>query len=311
MQKQLFFLIAALVILLTAAVFFRLNNQQQTAATVNGVAIPVSFIDRQVDLLKNENPTVFKGKAGAKRETDFRKAALNYIINLELISQEAKKQRLSPSAEQIEQEIAELKKGFSSEAKFNEALRRQNLTLTDLKRLVAYREAEVKMVAWLTKNVTVSEKEMHKFYQQNQAKFKQPELKRLKHILLKSKKEADKVETLLEKGLDFALAVQQFTKDEATRNRGGDLGYKALSQLPPVIAKNVSGLKKGERSAIFKTKEGYHLFQVDDVIPARLIPYKEARPQIKQMLLEKKRQHKFSRWLNRLKKKAKIDIKTN
>jgi len=310
MQKQLFLIIAVIVVLLIAAFFF-LNKQQQTAATVNGVAIPASFIDRQVALLENENPTIFKGKSGAKRETDFRKAALNYLINLELISQEAKKRHLSPSAAQIEQEITELKKGFPSEAKFNEALRKQSLTLADLKRLVGYRESEAQMVAWLTKNVTVSEQELRQYYQQNQQKFKQPELKRLKHILVKSRAEAEKVEALLKKGLDFSLAVKRFTKDEATRHRGGDLGYKALSQLPPAIAKNVSGLKKGERSPVFQTKEGYHIFQVDDVIPARLVPFKEAKPQIKQVLLEKKRQHKFSRWLNQLKKKAKIDIKTN
>lgn len=309
MRVRLFITITVLIIVLAAASFIFFNQGPKTAATVNGVAIPVSFIDRQVKLLQGEQPNIFAGKQGVKREDNFRQAALDYLIKLELISQEAKKLKLNPSEKAITKEINELKKGFQSEAKFNQALREQNLTIADLKRLITYREAEARMVSWLTKKVTITDEEIQAYYQKNQDKFKQPEVKRIRHILVKNKKKAAAIEAQLNSGVDFAYLVKRFTEDQATRNRGGDLGYKSLSQLPPAIAAEVAKLKKGERSHVFKTAEGYHIIQVDNIVPARLATLDEVKNQIKQKLLEDKRREKFSAWLKQLRQKATIEIK--
>lgn len=310
-MRARFIVIAIFFALLALTTFFFWQSRPQIAATVNGQAIPVSFIERQINLVKEAQPQIFSGSQGAKREHKFRKDALNYLIKMELISQEAKKQHLYPSEKVIDQEIKELKKGFPSAAKFKEALKKQNLTEADLKRLIGYREAEVQMVSWLTKKVKVSDYEIKRYYEKNKDKLVQPEMWRLRHIFIKNKSKAEKVEKQLKNGADFTSLIKRYTEDQSTLGRAGDLGYKSLRQLPLSIRKHLLGLKKGERTALFHILDGYHIFQVDDVIPEHLPAFSEVKDQIKQQLLETKRRAKFSSWLKRLQKQAKIVIKAN
>ena len=86
-----------------------------------------------------------------------------------------------------------------------------------------------------------------------------------RHILVKSKDEADKIIAALKKGAKFEkLAAEQSL--DGSKTNGGDLGWFSPTNMVKPFAEAVAGLKKGETtSAPVQTEFGWHVIRLDDV----------------------------------------------
>ena len=85
----------------------------------------------------------------------------------------------------------------------------------------------------------------------------------------------------------FADAARKYSED-ASAPSGGDLGWKAKGDFDPEFEQVAWNLKTGVMSGIVETKFGYHLILVEDHQPASTLSYEDARPTIREFLLEKK-----------------------
>ncbi|MFQ5601795.1 MAG: peptidylprolyl isomerase [bacterium] len=110
--------------------------------------------------------------------------------------------------------------------------------------------------------------------------------------------------------ITFSEAAKQYSKDEPTASRGGDLGWFQIDQFQiETFKKAIVGLKKGDISQPVKTKFGYHLIWVEDRKPARRLDIKEDWEQIESWALNMKRQREFQKWVEDIKKDIYIEIK--
>ena len=83
-----------------------------------------------------------------------------------------------------------------------------------------------------------SEAAIRRYYDENQADFRRlhPEI-RARHILLTSQREANaRRQTLLQRGERFAEVARKYSHDDATRNKGGELGYFSEAENPVLWA---------------------------------------------------------------------------
>lgn len=111
----------------------------------------------------------------------------------------------------------------------------------------------------------------------------QPEI-RARHILVKTKEEAEAIIKELEGGADFAeMAKKKSTGPSAPQ--GGDLGYFTADQMVPEFADAAFALKKGAfTKEPVKTQFGWHVIKVEDRRETQPPSLEEARPQIEKEL---------------------------
>jgi peptidyl-prolyl cis-trans isomerase D len=77
-------------------------------------------------------------------------------------------------------------------------------------------------------------------------------------------------------GEDFASLAQQFSQDEASKHKGGDLGAVKRGQFPPEWDKVAFSLKRGEAD-LARTPQGIHLLLLEEVKEYDRLPESEAR----------------------------------
>ena len=75
-----------------------------------------------------------------------------------------------------------------------------------------------------------------------------------------AKKKAESIIKELEKGADFATLAKKYSDDDATKSKGGDLGYFDVNDMEEAFANACRDLKKKEfTKKPIKTSYGYHI----------------------------------------------------
>ena len=125
-----------------------------------------------------------------------------------------------------------------------------------------------------------------------------------RHILVEKKEEAEVVIADLKKGRKFEDLAKQ-SKDQGSKDRGGDLDWNAPSSYVPQFADALVRLEKGKYSEVpIQTQFGWHVILVEDIRPATKFPsYDEAKPRLTEWL----QQQAFTKNVNDLRAKAKIE----
>lgn len=108
---------------------------------------------------------------------------------------------------------------------------------------------------------------------------KQDEIK-ARHILVKTKAEAEKIQQQLKNGADFEKLV---ASDSLAKENGGDLGYFTKNMMIPEFADVVFKMKKGDISDPIKTPMGWHIVQVQDKRLATPPSFETVREELQQI----------------------------
>jgi foldase protein PrsA len=279
----------------------------KTAAIVNGHKIYQSEIDKQIDLIKNQQPKAFEGEKGKSLEKNFRERILDSLITAELIREEAKKAKIKSTNKEIDKKISQVKNIFSNdEKKFEEALKRQGLTLAEYRKKVGDQIILEKMVSKITANIKISDKKVREFYDKNKSQFVDPEQYHLRQIFLKDKKKADSTLKEIKEGADFVEKAKALSEDPTTKDSGGDLGFRPINQFPQQVSSIIKKLSIGEVSDVVDMQGNYYIYRLEEKKPSRQKSFEEVKSQIKQRLQVEEKRNKFLKWVEELKKKAKI-----
>jgi peptidyl-prolyl cis-trans isomerase C len=103
---------------------------------------------------------------------------------------------------------------------------------------------------------------------------------RARHILVKTKAEAEKIIAELGKGADFAELAKKYSSDPNGKS-GGDLGYFTHDQMVPPFSDAAFALPVGAiTKEPVKTEFGWHVIKVEDRRKRPPPTYEEARRQI-------------------------------
>jgi parvulin-like peptidyl-prolyl isomerase len=148
----------------------------------------------------------------------------------------------------------------------------------------------------VSKNVTVSEADLKKYYDQNKKQLGVPEQVWARHILFKvdpaaseqeknkARKRAEVVLKRAKGGEDFEKLARAYSDDESSKANGGDLGYFTRGRTVQGFEKVVFYTKPGEISDIVETRYGYHIIKVEDHVDARERSFEEMRYYIRDEL---------------------------
>ena len=127
-------------------------------------------------------------------------------------------------------------------------------------------------------DVPVEPVEAEQYYRTHESELALPERLRLHHILVSSEGEARRIAQRLAAGEDFAALARELSLDPSAP-AGGDQGEIALEDLP-AFAQAVTRLAAGEVSDPIRASDGWHLFRLDERLPARRRTFAEVEPEI-------------------------------
>ncbi|MBV8048253.1 MAG: peptidyl-prolyl cis-trans isomerase [Paludibacterium sp.] len=131
--------------------------------------------------------------------------------------------------------------------------------------------------AQLAQNVSVSDDELHKFYQQHQAEFGQ-EQRRASHILLavpqnaqpadvaKIKAQADAIlKQVRANPASFADVARARSQDPGSAAKGGDLGFFPRGAMVKAFNDVVFQMKPGQISEVVRSEFGFHIIKLEAI----------------------------------------------
>jgi peptidyl-prolyl cis-trans isomerase D len=157
------------------------------------------------------------------------------------------------------------------------------------KRKVKY--ALVDMQA-IRNKITVSPDDIKRSYEDKEQQYSTPEQVRASHILLKTqgkddaavKKQAEDLLAKAKSGADFGKLASQYSEDDVSKAKAGDLDFFSKGQMVPEFDKVAFSLKVGEISDLVKSQYGYHIIKVTDKKAATKKSLDEVRAQIEDEL---------------------------
>lgn len=192
----------------------------------------------------------------------------------------------------VEEECKILRAQFNDEALFIRALKASGLSPDEFVTLVANQLRELQ---WLEKQLPLSEPidaMCEAYFQTHRDEFILPARLRARHLFLTApdgtaseivESKARLIDCLwneLERGADFAQLAAQSSEDEATKNRGGDLGFFSSARMPSEFIEKLANLRTGGRTRPFRSHLGFHIVELTNVSAPREIGFKEARREI-------------------------------
>ena len=140
------------------------------------------------------------------------------------------------------------------------------------------------------------------YYAANKAQYGTAASRDVRHILVNNKGLADKLETQLKNGGDFASLAKKYSKDPGSAKLGGKLTI-TKGQTVAEFDKEAFALKTNEISPPVHTQYGWHIIQaLSAVKPATTTPLSKVKTQIEQQLLQTKKTDVMTKWLNGVKK---------
>lgn len=257
----------------------------------------------------------------SKRE--YRKAALDDIIERELLSREAVKREIKVPDETVEAVMQLNIKRFGTEQKLNKALEMQGLTIEMLKQKIRKYE----MVNTLLKNLTVesrpADEEINKYYEENRSKYRKPDALFVYHILIKVEptasddvwKEKQKhAEQLLEKirsGADFGSIAYEYSEDPY-KYKSGELGFIHRGRLTPQELEDAAfGLRKDEVSNVVRTIHGYHILKAGERKAGETKTFDEMKDRLKKEMEKDRFEERKRTLLEQLRKEYPVTLSSS
>jgi peptidyl-prolyl cis-trans isomerase C len=291
--------------------------EEPAAAVVNGVRIPMSVLDREIQITMAQNPQLRSSNdIAALRKV--RKEALDDVINKELIIQEGKKAGIEARELEIDTELAKIKQRFTSEAEYQKALKQQKFTEEKLREVIARALISKKVLDIKIKPTAkpVTDGDIEAYYQKNKDLFQEVQAS---HILIKVASDADdqakadaksKMQTILAEangGADFAELAKEHSQCPSSL-KGGDLGFFRRGQMVEPFEDAAFSLETGQISEIVETQFGYHIILAVDKKPKTQSEIDEIHEKIRKILFEKEVDAALRKWLGTAREEATIEV---
>ncbi len=292
----------------------------EVVARVNGVEIKRKELDAAVQaftfqMARRGRPLPPGQTASVERDI------LDELIGRELLRQEGSKHIPADIDKQVQEQIDQITAQVGGEEQLKKTLAETGITSDEYAKRVRDNviiRAAIDSV--VDKDVKITPEEVRAFYDKNPDQFKQPEMVRASHILIRCAPDAtdevkkekrtqiDSVRALVKGGEKFADVAKKFSEDPGSAQNGGDLGFFGRGQMVPEFDAAAFSLKTNEVSDVITTQFGYHILIVTGHKPAQTIPFDQVKDDLEKYLKQRKGNDITRDEVASLRKAAKIEI---
>ncbi|OLE82280.1 MAG: hypothetical protein AUF76_10010 [Acidobacteria bacterium 13_1_20CM_2_65_9] len=287
-------------------------------ARVNGV--PIHADDLEAAMHTVIPLTSYHQNVKPEKMEELRKRALDGLIDEELRYQEAVRLKIQVPPAEVEQALERARKAYRGREGFERARRASGATMPQLRasilRVLLIQKAYDKVIA---SRCRVSEADASSYYRENTARFVLPEQMRPSLITIgvdpsaprpdweRARQKAEDVARRIAAGASFDALARQYSSD-ASKAKGGDLGFVHRGQLIEEFERALNGLGPGQVSSVIETIYGYHLLRLVETRPAVQKTFDEVKTTLTRDLTETRCNQTTAEWLKRLRDAGRIEI---
>jgi parvulin-like peptidyl-prolyl isomerase len=288
-------------------------------ATVDGTVIAKSELDELMTVAKKsyESRDQEFPKAGTPEYQSVQTQYVAFLVQREQFRKEAEDRGIEVTDADVDAELEQLVEDrFDGDRKkLDEAIEEQGFSLETFRETAL--EASVlsdKLFEAVTKDVEVTDADILLYYTQNQTQYSTPESRDVRHILVAEKKgddvdfaaskaAAERIHAALRNGADFAALAKAESDDPGSKDQGGKLTIRRGETVPP-FDKTAFALERGELSRPVRTTFGYHVIEaLTAVRPATTRKLEEVEDEIRQQLLQQRKNEAMTTWVEDLKER--------
>jgi peptidyl-prolyl cis-trans isomerase C len=136
----------------------------------------------------------------------------------------------------------------------------------------------------------LTDEELRRYYDTHREEFVVRQRVKARHIVVRTRAEAEDVLAQLRKGADFATLARERTIEPATRGTGGDLGWIPRGVMTAAFEQAVFAVKPGELSAAIETPFGFHVVRVDELQEQAVPAFETVREGVRERVVANRRQ---------------------
>ncbi len=285
------------------------------AAIVNGQPIKLPYVELIATGLLQQAGNQPKDRPFAYRR------ALQQLIVRELLFEEAVARRLSADSARVEQAYNEARVGYKDDVKWLEFLARQYMDADTFRAEIRSQQTIAILLAKEGEQVsaTVTDSEAQAYFGAHPEMFDSGERRRARHLLLRVPADAPAVQKdgirlkllnlrkRIEKGEAFGALAKQFSEDQGSAAKGGELDVFSRGQMAPAFEQAAFALSQGQLSEIVETPFGYHLIQLEEILPPQKLAYEGIQDRIKGYMLKQRREQRIQELVGQLWARARIE----
>ncbi|PIE67934.1 MAG: hypothetical protein CSA23_01460 [Deltaproteobacteria bacterium] len=310
--------VSMLAILMTVPVIcYAADSAAGQVATVNGKVLTRQDLDREMKLValklahqgRSVDSKQMKRYEGKIRET---------LINRALLLEKSQAMGVSIKDAQVAKALIEFKGMFPDDKSYRKALADMGFSEATLKEKIKDGLTIKSLIdKEVLSNVSVSDKAVRSYYDDNPSLFQQPEQVKASHILVKVSPDAgeaqknkartaiESLKTRIDKGESFATLAME-NSDCPSKAKGGDLGFFGREQMVKPFSDAAFVLEPGQTSDVVETRFGYHLIRVTDRKQERTMAYNDVKASISARLRQQAEEKQVNTYLEKLKEHADI-----
>lgn len=291
------------------------------AATVNNDVVTFSQVRDLVGPKERQIRETLKGEALTAKIKEIRLAAVNELINRQLILQEFAK--MKEKGAQIPSHVVDehvetiVREQFGGDkAAFIRTLQAQGYTLERFRQLEEEKIIVQAMRSQQLKGTSIiPESRIREYYQQHASDYSSPEEVKLRMLVMHKPGGADDTKTLktmqelrekIVGGAAFPDIAHMYS--EQKQEESGDWGWINRKTLSEPLTKAAFALKPGEVSKILDLFGNYYILYCEAKKTATTKPFAQLRDEIEKTLIQDDRAKQQDEWIQKLRKKAAIQI---
>lgn len=269
------------------------------AARVNGEEISQLRLERYFAEYLEDQGRALGSIRNPKAYKQLRKAALDALIDKELLWQEALKRGVVISDATVQSQVEQTRQAFGGAEVFARRLEDAGFDEAGYAEYTRRELAAQQVFAVLTQVSEPDEKQVRAFFEEHRAEMNRPEEIQVRHILIKVPQGADastvssarlrleELRTRINQGEDFASVARTGSEDDSA-SQGGDLGYFPRGRMLPEFEASAFALAPGALSEPVRTAVGWHLIYLENRLEATDVTEEQGLDMVRAYLARQK-----------------------
>lgn len=240
-------------------------------------------------------------------EHALRRSYLAQRIDHELLLAEAENLKLRVSPKEMRQAMDSHRQHYPP-GDFDRMLKEHGLTAETWNRLLLEELLVEKALHHMVRmQISVAEEEISTYFAAHRQSFTRPEMVKARQITVMTEAEGRQILEKLHQGMNFREAARRHSISPDAE-QDGDLGTFARGEMPEAFDQAVFELPVGRISELIQSEFGYHIFLVEEHLPALQPTLQAAREDIIATLRQEKEEKRYQDWVQALRQKASIEI---
>jgi len=252
-------------------------------------------------------------KEGTADYDRFKAQIVDYLVQKELIKQQAADMGLSVTDKELNDSLEQIIKSpqVGSQKKLEALLKKYGMTMDQLKTQQMATLLQGKVQAKVAADAKVTEAQIKAYWEDpaNKSQFVVPDTVDARHVLVASEADAEKVQQLLAadpSDANWKKVAAKYSIDPGSKDKGGDLDTFPEGRMVPEFDKVAFSIKPGTISVPVKSQFGWHVIEVTKKTPGSTKTFEESKSMIEQYLKSQLQAKAWTDWLAKVTKDAGI-----